>query len=246
MTQAISDFGMIEEGDRILVAVSGGKDSAVMLWLLQQIQRLAKVSFDLTPVILDQKQPGFDVRDFARWISQSTGLKLEIIEEDTFSIVKEKTEPGKAYCRICSRLRRGILYSYAAERGYHKIALGHHRDDLNQTLLLNLFYAGSLGAMPAKLLSDDGRNTVIRPLAYVPEEWIEKFSADLSIPIIPCNLCGSQEGLKREKMKKLLRSLEQDLHPHVGASILNAQKNIRMSQLLGNDSSRSNLSEVQL
>jgi tRNA 2-thiocytidine biosynthesis protein TtcA len=231
MVSAIVDFGMIEADDRILVAVSGGKDSSILLSQLLEIRRRAPMPFSVTPVIVDQKQPGFDVEAFRNWVS-GLGVELIILEEDTYSIVKEKTPEGKAYCGLCSRLRRGILYTYAFENGFTKIALGHHRDDVNETILLNLFYTGKLATMPPKLTSDDGRNQVIRPLVYVPEDWLSGMAVQKNIPIIPCNLCGSQDGLRRQKVKQLLRQLEQENAHDVGASILAAVKNVRTSHLL--------------
>ena len=228
--QAISDFEMIEAEDHILVAVSGGKDSSILLATLLDIQRRAPIPFTLVPVILDQKQPGFSLRQYQAWV-ESLGVKLRVIEEDTFSIVKDKTAPGKSYCGLCSRLRRGILYNYAHEHGFSKIALGHHRDDANETVLMNMFYSGSLASMPPKLLSDDGRNTVIRPLVYTPEANLRGYAMELSIPTIPCNLCGSQDGLRRQRIKKLLRELERE-DQQVGAKILAAQGNIKPTQLM--------------
>lgn len=231
MVSAISEFEMIAPNDRILVAVSGGKDSSILLKQLIEVQRRAPFPFELTPVIVDQKQPGFNVVKFQQWV-RDLGHDLVILEEDTYTIVKEKTPQGKAYCGLCSRLRRGILYTYAHENGYTKIALGHHRDDVNETILLNLFYTGKLATMPPKLRSDDDRNQVIRPLIYVPEIWLQGLAAQLNIPIIPCNLCGSQDGLRRKKIKQLLRDMENDSLHDVGASILSAVKNVRTSHLL--------------
>lgn len=229
VVRALSDYRLIEEGDRVMVGISGGKDSAVLLLLLDEIRRRAPFAFTLHPVMLDQKQPGFDEKAFCAWFAER-GLPITVIGEDTYAIVKEKTEPGKAYCGLCSRLRRGILYNYAHAHGYNKIALGHHRDDLNVTMLLNLFYGGRIASMPPKLLSDDKRNTVIRPLCYVPEESIATLAAEIGFPIIPCNLCGSQDGLKRARLKKLVRELEEEI-PNISASLLTAQKNVRPSQL---------------
>jgi tRNA 2-thiocytidine biosynthesis protein TtcA len=231
MVAAMDRFGLIEAHDRVLVAVSGGKDSAIMYELLCDIQKRAPFAFELQPLILDQKQPGFDVKDFKTWI-ETFGTSLIVLEEDTYSIVKEKTQPGKSYCGLCSRLRRGILYNYAFEHGYTKIALGHHRDDLNETLLMNMFFNGQIASMPAKLLSDDKRNTVIRPMVYVKESDIVILSQD--IPIIPCRLCGSQEGMQRARIKSLIENLSKDI-PHIASSLLNAQENTRFSQLLAAD-----------
>ncbi|RZA21183.1 MAG: tRNA 2-thiocytidine(32) synthetase TtcA [Proteobacteria bacterium] len=229
-TEAIADFAMIKPGDKVMVCVSGGKDSAVMLVLLEQIRRRAPFPFTLHPVLLDQKQPGFSSEKFETWVKKQ-GHELTVLEEDTYSIVLDKTETGKSYCGLCSRLRRGILYNHASKMGYQKIALGHHRDDLNTTLLMNLFFNGRIASMPPKLKSDDGRNIVIRPMAYLDEDEVRQASDELEVPIIPCNLCGSNGNMQRGKVKKLLKAMEGE-YAHVGASVLNAQKNIRASQLL--------------
>lgn len=229
-TQALADFQMIAPHDRVMVAISGGKDSAILLLTLAAIQQRAPFPFSLHPVMLDQKQPGFDAEKFCQWFADR-GLPITVITEDTYSIVKDKVEPGKSYCGLCSRLRRGVLYNHAHAQNYQKIALGHHRDDLNQTVLMNLFYVGRMASMPPKLKADDERNTVIRPLCYIPEAWLTTYAAELQIPVIPCNLCGSQENLQRKKMQQLLRNLENDI-PNIGASMITAQKNIRVSQLM--------------
>jgi len=234
MVETIHEYGMIEQGDRVMVAVSGGKDSSVLLRLLADAQTKAPISFEIAPVILDQKQPGFDVSKYQAWVEAEVGMKLTVIEEDTYSIVKEKVAPGKTTCGLCSRLRRGILYNYASAHGFNKIALGHHREDLNQTLLLNLFFTGTLASMPPKLFSDDGRNIVIRPLAGCGEEDIASFAEQLSVPTIPCNLCGSQENLQRKRMKKLLADLRKEI-PAIDQSLLKAQSNVRLSQLADTD-----------
>ena len=192
--RAIADFNMIEDGDLIMVCLSGGKDSYTMLDVLMHLQRHAPISFDIKAVNLDQKQPGFPEHILPEYL-QSIGVDYHIIEQDTFSIVKDKTPEGKTYCGLCSRLRRGNLYSYARQIGANKIALGHHRDDIVETLFLNMFFGGKLKAMPPKLLSDDKQNIVIRPLAYVPEKLIEKYSTLCGFPIIPCNLCGTQDNM---------------------------------------------------
>ncbi len=230
MVQAISTFGLLEAGDKVLVAVSGGKDSAVMLSLLHEVQRKAPFPFSIAPVILDQKQPGFHVDSFRQWV-RSLGYELKVLEEDTYSVVMAKTAPGKAYCGLCSRLRRGILYTYAKEQGFTKIALGHHRDDLNVTLLMNAFFSGTLAGMPPKLRADDGYNTVIRPLVNVAEKDLTALALELEVPLIPCNLCGSQANLQRARMKKLLRDLEAE-YPNIADSLLSAQKNVKGNFLL--------------
>jgi tRNA 2-thiocytidine biosynthesis protein TtcA len=230
MTQAIVDFEMIEEGDKVLCAVSGGKDSSIMLALLDQIRRRAPYKFELEAAILDQKQPGFDAAAFISWVG-SLGIKLTVLEEDTYTIVKDKVEEGKTYCSLCSRLRRGILYTYAFENGFSKLALGHHRDDLIETLMLNMFYSGKLGSMPPKLYSKDARNIVIRPLAYVQEQDLLDLQVSWGFPVIPCNLCGSQDGLKRVEMKRLLADLRKKI-PRVDNSLLAAMGNVLPTHLL--------------
>jgi len=230
MGRAIAEFGLIEDGDRILVGVSGGKDSHTLLHLLSKLRARAPVRFELLAVTLDQGHPGFPAQTLEAYF-RSQGHDFRILREDTYRVVLEKTPPGKTHCAICSRLRRGILYNAAVELGCNKIALGHHRDDLVETLLLNLFFAGSLKAMPPLLHSDDGRNTVIRPLAYAPEAEIAAYASLRKFPIIPCDLCGSQENLQRKKMKRMLDELEGD-YPHVRASVLSAMGNVRPSHLI--------------
>ncbi|MFW7378834.1 MAG: tRNA 2-thiocytidine(32) synthetase TtcA [Oligoflexus sp.] len=230
MVAAIADYQMLSHDDRVLVAVSGGKDSAILLLLLNEVRSRAPFPFTIVPVMLDQKQPGFDAERFSAWIKEKTEMDLLILEEDTYSIVKDKVAAGKSFCGLCSRLRRGVLYNYAHEQGFTKIALGHHRDDLNETLLLNLWFNGSIASMPPKLLSDDGRNMVIRPLAYVAEASLEEAASQLELPVIPCNLCGSQENLQRARIKRMLKDMSADF-PAMGASMLKAQQNVRKSQL---------------
>jgi tRNA 2-thiocytidine biosynthesis protein TtcA len=205
--KAIHDFNMIEEGDRIMVCVSGGKDSFVMLDILQNLQQHAPVGFDIHAVNLDQKQPGFPT-DILPDYFESVGVSYQVIEEDTYSMVKELVPEGKTFCGWCSRFRRGIFYSYAVKNGYNKIALGHHRDDIVETLFLNMFYGGKLKAMPPKLLSDDGANIVIRPLSYAAEKDIARYAEMKNFPIIPCNLCGSQDNLQRQVIKDMLQGWE--------------------------------------
>ena len=230
VTQAVNDYGMISSGERIMIAVSGGKDSSLLAIVLSEMKRIAPFDFDIVPVILDQHQPGFVVEAYADWMQKDLGLELQMISEDTYSIVKEKTKAGKSFCGLCSRLRRGILYNYAYEHNYTRIALGHHADDLNETLLMNLFFSGMTASMPPYLRSDDQRNTVIRPLCYVQEKQIQKITDQLAIPIIPCRLCGTQDGMQRARVKGLINDLEQDI-PNVRASMLAAIQNVRVSQL---------------
>ena len=205
--QAIGDFGMIEDGDKVMVCVSGGKDSYAMLDILLKLRERAPIHFEIVAVNLDQKQPNFPAEILPNYL-KNLGVQFHIENQDTYSIVKRVISEGKTTCGLCSRLRRGILYRVADELGATKIALGHHRDDILETLLLNMFYAGKLKAMPPKLRSDDCKHIVIRPLAYVPEKLLERYAADMNFPIIPCDLCGSQPNLQRGAMKQMLREWE--------------------------------------
>ena len=227
--RAIRDYNMIEEGDRVMVCLSGGKDSYTMLDLLLSLQRKAPVNFELLAVNLDQKQPGFPQDTLPKYL-ESLNVNYRIVEEDTYSIVTRVVPEGKTMCGLCSRLRRGILYRVAQEEGATKIALGHHRDDMVETLFLNMFHGGKLKAMPPKLLSDDQKNIVIRPLAYCAEREIIRYANARDFPIIPCNLCGSQENLQRGKIKAMLQAWEQESPGRID-SIFRSLQNIAPSQL---------------
>jgi len=230
MTRTLASYGLLAEGDHVLVAVSGGKDSYTLLDLLWHARARAPFKFEITAVHLDQAQPGYDGRPLADWLERF-GAPYQILREDTYSVVLDHTPPGKTYCAVCSRLRRGILYTAAARLGCNKIALGHHRDDTLETLLLNLFYGGKLQAMPAGFTTDDGRFQVIRPLIECAEADIAEHARNVGYPILPCNLCGSQDGLRRDAMARLLTQLEQD-SPSLRAVMLAALKNVSASHLL--------------
>ena len=227
--KAIEDFRMIEAGDKVMVCLSGGKDSYTMLDILMSLQRSAPVDFELIAVNLDQKQPGFPEHVLPDYLT-ALGVPFHIIEQDTYSVVKRVIPEGKTMCGLCSRLRRGALYRYAAENGITKIALGHHRDDIVETLFLNMFFGGKLKTMPPKLHSEDGRHIVIRPLAYVPESEIERYARAREFPLIPCTLCGSQDNMQRVEIKKMLREWERQ-YPGRTESIFSSLRNVVPSHL---------------
>jgi tRNA 2-thiocytidine biosynthesis protein TtcA len=226
---AIADFNMIENGDKIMVCLSGGKDSYTMLDVLMNLQKTAPVDFELIAVNLDQKQPGFPEHVLPEYL-EMIGVPYHIIEKDTYSVVKRVIPEGQTTCGLCSRLRRGTLYGYAEANGITKIALGHHRDDILETFFLNIFYGGKLKAMPPKLLSDDKKNIIIRPLAYTREKDIERFAAFKNFPIIPCNLCGSQQNLQRQAMKDMLKVWDRQF-PGRLETIFTSLQNVAPSQL---------------
>lgn len=230
--QAIADFNMIEEGDKVMVCLSGGKDSYTMLEILRNLQASAPINFSIVAVNLDQKQPGFPEHILPAYLEE-VGVDFHILERDTYSIVKEIVPEGKTTCGLCSRLRRGSLYGFAEEIGATKIALGHHRDDILETLFLNMFFGGKLKSMPPKLLSDDGKHIVIRPLAYCKEKDIETFSVIKEYPIIPCNLCGSQENLQRQVVKDMLQKWEKEF-PGRTETMFTAIQNVVPSHLADN------------
>src|SRR6187455_2307843 len=227
--KAIEDFGMIADGDRVMVCLSGGKDSYTLLDILMSLQRSAPIHFDLLAVNLDQKQPGFPAHVLPDYLT-ALGVPYHVIEQDTYRVVKRVIPEGRTMCGLCSRLRRGALYRYAAGNGITRIALGHHRDDIVETLFLNMFFGGKLKTMPPKLKSEDGRHIVIRPLAYVAERDIERYARGRGFPIIPCNLCGSQEHLQRAAVKKMLADWERE-HPGRTEAIFSALRNVQTSHL---------------
>ena len=227
--RAIADYDMIQDGDLVMVCLSGGKDSYTLLDILSSLQRHAPINYELHVVNLDQKQPGFPEHILPEYL-EDLGVTYKILEQDTYSIVTGKVPEGKTFCGLCSRLRRGILYSYAESVGANKIALGHHRDDIVETLFLNMFYGGKLKAMPPKLLSDDKRNIVIRPLAYCKEAEISRYAELAGFPIIPCDLCGSQDNLKRQAIKGMLRGWQRE-NPGRVETIFRAICNVSPSQL---------------
>lgn len=229
ITQGLSEFNMLSEGDKLMVCVSGGKDSSILTILLDEIRKRAEINFSFEAVLLDQKQPGFSAVQYKEWLA-SEGIALHIVERDTYSIVTDKIKDG-VYCSLCSKLRRAILYDFAFNNKFSKMALGHHRDDVIETTLLNLFYVGQLSTMPPKLRSDDDRNTIIRPMVFVAEKDLIELSEIWKFPVIPCNLCGSQEGLKRKRMKRLIKDLEGEI-PNLAASFTNALQNAKPSHLM--------------
>lgn len=228
--KAIGDFNLIQTGDKVMVCLSGGKDSFTMVRILRLLQQRAHAKFDLFVFTLDQAQPGWDDSALRQWLD-ATKLPYEILTRDTYSIVKDKIPEGNTYCSLCSRLRRGIIYRYAEEHGFNKVALGHHRDDLIRTLLMSILYNGEIRSMPPKLLSDNKRHIVIRPLAYCQENDIIAYAKEQAFPIIPCNLCGSQENLARQRVKVLIDQLAKE-NPKVPSNMLHALQSVKISQLM--------------
>lgn len=230
MGKAIADYKMIDKNDKVMVCLSGGKDSYTLLSLLKRIRLRAKINFEIFSFTLDQVQPGWDDSTMRQWLKYED-INYEIESVDTYTIVKDKVPEGKTYCSLCSRLRRGNIYRYAKQHGFNKIALGHHRDDLIESLLMSVLYSGEIRSMPPKLLTDDKAHIVIRPLVYCQERDIIKYAKERAFPIIPCNLCGSQENLTRAKVKKLIYDLSLD-NPKIPSNILSAIGNVRKSQLM--------------
>ncbi|HAT2158479.1 TPA: tRNA 2-thiocytidine(32) synthetase TtcA [Legionella pneumophila] len=228
--KAIADFNMIQRGDRVMVCLSGGKDSFTLLTILNQLRIKSGNKFEIFAFTLDQAQPGWNDTCLRQWLAEKS-IPHEILTRDTYSIVKEKIPEGKTYCSLCSRLRRGIIYRYAEENGFNKIALGHHRDDLIRTLMMSILYNGDIRSMPPKLLSDNKKHIVIRPLCYVQEKDIITFASEQAFPIIPCNLCGSQENLMRKKVASLIDQLAIE-NPKVPSNMLHALQSLKPSQLM--------------
>lgn len=228
--KAIADYNMIQKGDKVMVCLSGGKDSFSLLTLLNHLRIRSGNKFSLMSFTLDQSQPGWDDSFLRQWLRER-GIPYEILTRDTYSIVKEKIPEGKTYCSLCSRLRRGIIYRYAEEHGFTKIALGHHRDDLIRTLMMSILYSGDVRSMPPKLLSDNKKHIVIRPMAYVQEQDIITYAKEQAFPIIPCSLCGSQENLARKKVARLIDTLAEE-NPKIPSNILHALQSVKPSQLM--------------
>lgn len=228
--KAIADYKMINHGDRVMLCLSGGKDSFTLLTLLRKLQQRAHIKFELFVFTLDQSQPGWDDSKLREYLN-NLGVNYEIMTQDTYTIVKEKIPENKTYCSLCSRLRRGIIYTYAEEHGFNKIALGHHRDDLIETLMMSIMYNGQVKSMPPKLLSDNKQHIVIRPLVYCQEKDIREYAKHMSYPIIPCNLCGSQTNLARVRVKRLIKELSLE-NPKIPSNMLNAISDIKPSQLM--------------
>jgi len=228
--KAIADFNMIQRGDRVMVCLSGGKDSFTLLTLLHLLRRRSNNKFEVFAFTLDQAQPGWDDKALRNWLNERN-IQHEILTRDTYSIVKEKIPEGKTYCSLCSRLRRGIIYRYAEEHGYNKIALGHHRDDLIRTLMMSIFYNGDTRSMPPKLLSDNKKHILIRPMCYVQERDIITYAQEQNYPIIPCTLCGSQDNLARKRIGRLIDQLAEE-NPKIPSNILHALQSIKPSQLM--------------
>ncbi|MDP3558745.1 MAG: tRNA 2-thiocytidine(32) synthetase TtcA [Legionellaceae bacterium] len=231
--KAIADYRMIKRGDKVMICLSGGKDSFTLLTLLEKLRIRSQHAFTLFAFTLDQGQPGWDDSQLRAWLEERR-IPYEILRQDTYKIVMDKIPEGKTYCSLCSRLRRGIIYNYAENNGFHKVALGHHRDDLIRTLLMSMFYNGDIRSMPPKLLSDNKKHIVIRPLCYVQEQDIRQYAEAQAYPIIPCNLCGSQENLMRKKVAKLIDTLAAE-NPKVPSNLLHALQSIKPSQLMDQD-----------